>query len=400
LSSAPQSDSRREIDEAVLAWMREWSAQVASESSLGSTTKDPDEDETRFDELARRIFAFQYRHCETYARFCDLKGVSPESVDSWRDIPAVPTGAFKEAALRCFPEAKTQKIFRTSGTSGMRRGELYLDTLAVYEASLLPTLQRYLLVESRRETKRWNLQILAPDVDEAADSSLSHMFSHLLETVGNAESAFHIRGGQLQHDALLAALERATANREAVVLCGTAFAFVHLLDALDERDGATAGLPLPPDSRIMETGGFKGRAREVPRDDLHRDLSSRFGIPESSIVNQYGMTELGSQFYDSVLADPDGPRRKLGPPWARVRVVDPEDGRELPAGEPGLLVVSDLANTGSIAAIQTADLGRRVDATSRSRADHGDGFEVLGREPDAEARGCSIGADALLGDAP
>ena len=99
------------------------------------------------------------------------------------------------------------------------------------------------------------------------------------------------------------------------------------------------------------------------------------------------MTELGSQFYDSALAEPGALRRKLGPPWARVRIVDPETDAEVAAGEPGAIVVLDLANTGSVAAIRTADLGCRI----------ADGFEVLGREPFAEDRGCSIAADELLG---
>jgi hypothetical protein len=105
------------------------------------------------------------------------------------------------------------------------------------------------------------------------------------------------------------------------------------------------------------------------------------------IVNQYGMTELGSQFYDSTLREPDAVRRKLGPPWARVRVVDPETGEEAGAGAVGGLFVTDLANTGSVIALQTGDLGRSV----------ADGFEVLGRDPGAEERGCSIAADELLG---
>ena len=99
------------------------------------------------------------------------------------------------------------------------------------------------------------------------------------------------------------------------------------------------------------------------------------------------MTELGSQFYDTVLADPAGPRRKLGPPWARVRLLDPATGDDVPAGEPGMITIVDLANTGSVLAVQTADLGRAV----------GDGFEVQGRAPGAEARGCSIAADEMLG---
>ena len=139
----------------------------------------------------------------------------------------------------------------------------------------------------------------------------------------------------------------------------------------------------------METGGFKGRSRTMPRPALYLALEEQLGVPLERIVNQYGMTELGSQFYDTVLREPAAPRRKLGPPWARVRIVDPETGEDAPADGAGTIVVYDLANTGSVLAIQTADLGRRVQ----------DGFEVLGREPGAEARGCSIAADELLSGA-
>ena len=104
------------------------------------------------------------------------------------------------------------------------------------------------------------------------------------------------------------------------------------------------------------------------------------------MINQYGMTERASQFYDSLLVEPTAPRRKLGPPWARVRIVDPETGDDAADGELGMIVVHDLANTGSVAAIETADLGRRI----------ADDFEIGGRAPDAEARGCSIAADVML----
>ena len=139
----------------------------------------------------------------------------------------------------------------------------------------------------------------------------------------------------------------------------------------------------------METGGFKGRSRALPREELYAGIEARLGIPAARIVNQYGMTELGSQFYDSVLREPGAPRRKLAPPWTRVRIVDPLRGEPVPDGRAGAIVVHDLANTGSVLRVQTADLGARA----------GDGFEVLGREPGAEARGCSIAADELLGGA-
>ena len=138
----------------------------------------------------------------------------------------------------------------------------------------------------------------------------------------------------------------------------------------------------------METGGFKCRGRKISRDELHATIQARLGIPIERIVNQYGMTELGSQFHDSSLRHPGQPRRKLGPPWTRVRVVDPESGRPSPPGQPGYIAIFDLANTSSVLALQTADLGRGIE----------NGFEITGRDTEAEARGCSIAADEMLSD--
>jgi hypothetical protein len=181
-----------------------------------------------------------------------------------------------------------------------------------------------------------------------------------------------------------------------MILAGTAFAFVHLLDRVRSSDGharvAGASWALPAGSRVMETGGFKGRSREVPREVLRVELARHFSVPETSVVNQYGMTELGSQFYDSTLLDPAGPRRKLVPPWTRVRFVDSESGRDVRPGAIGMIVIQDLANTGSIAALQTADLGRAVLDDSGEAI----GFDVLGRATGAEARGCSIATDVML----
>jgi hypothetical protein len=171
-----------------------------------------------------------------------------------------------------------------------------------------------------------------------------------------------------------------------LLLCGTAFAFVHWLEALEQRGER---LRLPAGARLMETGGFKGRSRELPRERLHAWLHERLGVPPERCVNQYGMTELASQFYDSVLRVPAAARHKLTPAWTRVLIVDPDSGREVADGEVGAIQIVDLANTGSVIAIATADLGQR----------RGDGFEVLGREAGAEARGCSIAADELLAGA-
>jgi hypothetical protein len=359
--------SRAELDAALLEWMREpaWK-----------------HDDTRFARLALELFAHQFEHCAPYRRFCEARGRTPDRVDDWRRIPAVPTGAFKELALRSFPEQRCVHVFRTSGTSTRRRGELHLDTLELYEASLLPGFRRFLLPDLPARRPLATLLVLAPSPAEARDSSLSHMFGVAIRELGAEGSRFFVEQGRLQADALLRAL-RAAPSDLPLLLCGTSFAFVHLLDALEQRD---TRLQLPVNARIMETGGFKGRSRAIPRPAFYRELESWLGVPVEYIVNQYGMTELASQFYDSVLSEPQAPRRKLGPPWARVRLVDAATDEDVGPDAAGSLVIYDLANTGSVLAIQTADVGRRV----------ADGFEVMGREPGAEERGCSIAADELL----
>jgi hypothetical protein len=156
---------------------------------------------------------------------------------------------------------------------------------------------------------------------------------------------------------------------------------VHWLD----RGGAR--VRLPDGSRLMETGGFKGRSREVSRDDLYRALTDRLGVPPERIVNEYGMTELLSQFWEPVLREgTDRRRRHVGPPWVRTRVLDPVTLEDVAAGEPGLLCHLDLANVGSVAAVLTEDLGVAVE----------DGFRLLGRAPGAEPRGCSLALEELL----
>lgn len=359
--------TRDALDARVLAWMREpaWRR-----------------DDSRFEAIARDLFAHQLAHCEPYRRFCERRGVTAASLRDWREIPAVPTGAFKEVALRGFEAERTVKTFRTSGTSTERRGELHLDTLALYEASLRPAFARGVLPDLPAG-QRVRMRILAPSPAALRDSSLSHMFGCAIDAFGDAASGFDVQRGELQVEPLLYALERATTEQVPVTLCGTAFAFVHLLDAMEARG---AHLALPPGSRALETGGFKGRAREMPQPELYAAIERALGIAPLRIVNQYGMCELGSQFYDSVLREPAAPRRKLAPPWTRVRLVDPATGADAAGGAIGVIHVYDLANTGSVLAIQTADLGRTLD----------DGFVVLGREAGAEARGCSIAADAML----
>ena len=364
--------ARAELDAAVIAWTREpqWSR-----------------DDARFEALALALFAFQFAHCAPYRRFCEARGRTPAGVRTWHEIPAIPTGAFKELSLTSFPRERAKHVFRTSGTtsSGAARGALLLDTLDVYEASLRASFARGVLPDLAPGAPV-SLQVLAPSTAEAPDSSLSYMFDTVMRDAVRSDSGHWIARGALDAQRALRALEAAERGGDPVAICGTAFALVHLLEELDRRGRRHA---LPRSARVMETGGFKGRSRAVSRDDLYAWIEDRLGVPPERIVNQYGMTELGSQFYDSVLGEPSAPRRKLAPPWTRIRIVDPISGTPVSDGELGRITVLDLANTGSVCALETADLGRA----------RGDGFEVVGRDPGAEERGCSIAADTLLADA-
>lgn len=369
--SAGADPDRAALDARVLSWMAE-----------PATPAPWPVDEARFEGLALDLFAFQFERCLPFRRYCEGRGRTPGAIRSWREIPPVPTGAFKELSLRSFPEDRRMHVFRTSGTSTELRGQLELDTLRLYEASLVPSFRLHVLPDLGAGD-RIAMRILTPSAEEVPDSSLSHMFATLLPLFGAPGSGFDVRAGNVAYDTLFASLRVGADCDEPIALCGTAFAFVHLLDELARRD---MRIPLASGSRVMETGGFKGRSRELPREDLYDALHSRLGLPTARIVNQYGMTELGSQFYDSVLRFPESPRRKLGPPWTRVRLVDPVTGEDVRDEEVGMIAIVDLANTGSVLALQTADLGRRA----------GDGFEVLGRAAGAEARGCSIAADEML----
>jgi hypothetical protein len=170
-----------------------------------------------------------------------------------------------------------------------------------------------------------------------------------------------------------------------VVLSGPAFAFVQLL----EHAGITSPFlpsnaprwPLPPGSRIMETGGFKGRTREIQRHQFHLALSDYFALPIHSIINEYGMTELTSQFYDRTLLIGQNTPDKTSSPWLRANPVNPVSGEPMPPGQPGALRVWDLLNLDSAVVIQTEDMAvANEDGT----------FRLLGRVPKSMPRGCSL----------
>jgi hypothetical protein len=341
--------------------------------------------QARFEEWALRVFAFQFEANPVYRRFCLARGRDPRSVSHWHDVPLVPTSAFKVLDLATGP---TEATFQTSGTTGGvgRRGRHGVRSLALYRASALPPLRAHLLPGGGRI----RILSLVPSVANAPESSLARMIQFAFEDFGApGGGTFVIPERGVEREAFGAALAEAVATQTPVWIAGTAFAFVHWLDAV--RAGRASTVELPAGSAIMETGGFKGRSREIAREELYGELERVFGLPQAWIVNEYGMTELLSQFYDTEAGmDPDRPlseRRHRAPPWMRTRVLDPESLEPLPEGELGVLAHYDLANLGSVSAVLTEDLGV-ADADGR--------FRLSGRAPGAEPRGCSLALEDLL----
>lgn len=341
----------------------------------------------QFGALALRVFQHQFANNRPYAAYCTRRNVTPDHLDDWRRIPAVPTAAYRELPLLAGAPGDAQAVFRTSGTTlgPERRGAHYVLDLRLYQASLLPAFEELVLTDDARLP----LLSLVPPPSHAPDSSLSHMVGVLLERLGADGSGWFAGPHGLDEAGLARRLRQAEGDGVAVCLLGTSFAFVHWLDALQQRGEC---FQLPPGSRLMDTGGYKGRSRELAPAEMRGAYQRLLGIGSAWQVNEYGMTELLSQYYDAALRDAvEGisgahPRRKLGPPWLRALVMDPETLEPLPAGEAGLLRHLDLANLDSVVAVQTEDLGREVD----------DGFLLLGRAAGAVPRGCSVAADLLL----
>lgn len=319
---------------------------------------EPGWDAGEFGALALAIHRFQRLYNQPYARFCQAR---PEPA-SWQQIPAVPQSAFKHATLTVAPEAVTQ-IFQTSGTTGEGRGLHHFVDTKLYEGAVIAGWKQLGLPE------RLQL-ILTPAATESPNSSLSHMMATLAafgaqRYVINAEGAFD-----------LPAIREEIQRGEPLALLGTALAFLNLFEALGgER------LPLPAGSFAMETGGYKGSGRDIAKPALYAKFEEFLGLPAAQVINEYGMTELSSQFYTRGLD-----QVHTGPPWLRALIIDPETGNEVPVGGLGVLRIFDLANLGSALALETQDLAMRQE----------EGFFLLGRDPSALPRGCSRAADELL----
>lgn len=353
---------------------------------------DPPLTDDAFDALALRVFEHQYQSSAAYRAYCDRRERSPHNVSGWQQIPVVPTAAFKALPLTSGDAAHAQVVFRTSGTTAgsARRGTRYMIELGLYHAAAVSFFDACMLPDDASLP----FLSLVPSPRELGDSSLAHMIGLVTDRLGGEGSAcFASVDGGLHIEQLLQCLEEAEHEGRAVCMLGTSLSFVHLLDAMKRL---AVRFRLAPGSRLMDTGGTKGAGRELDAGELRDRYVAAFGIEAAHCVNEYGMTELCSQFYDDSLrratdgaGPPSRPRRKIAPRWVRSRVVDPVTLEPMARGETGILQHFDLASYDAVLAVQTEDLAREVD----------DGFVLLGREADAPPRGCSIAMDELLGAA-
>lgn len=337
-----------------------------------------------FSGLAVMLFTLQFKHNLVYRRFCESRGIQPADISHWSQIPLVPTTAFKEFELTSLHPEDRAQVFHSSGTTEQRPSRHFhnADSLALYEASLWPWFRE----NCNPGDLSYQLISLTPPVHQVPHSSLVHMFDFVRRKYGADTAAFvgqvNAQGEwHLDWHAALQLLQGEQDSRPRLVL-GTAFSYVHLLDGLVERG---LKLKLPAGSKVLETGGYKGRSRSMPKVELHQLIVEYLGVSAANIICEYGMSELSSQAYDTKPTPAAGNNSELRrvfrfPPWARARVISSETSAEVLDGEIGLLQIFDLANAFSVLAIQTEDLAVR----------RGTGFELVGRGLQAEPRGCSL----------
>jgi hypothetical protein len=335
----------------------------------------------RFDELALEVARFQAAHVPPVARLWQARRVALHRAADVRALPGLPTDVFRLARVAAHAPELDVRVFRTSGTTqgAEARGEHPMRTTRTYEQAALSWGARLLWPDGPPA----RAIVLAAHPRQAPDSSLSFMLELFVRS-WNAPASWHFAPYARVLDArgVAEAAAEARAAGEPVMVLGTSFAFVHL-------DEATHGLDLrlPPGSSAMQTGGFKGRSREVSHPEMRALIATSFGLDEARVVAEYGMTELSSQLYEGTLAGRGRAGVYLPPPWMRVDAVDPSTLEPLAPGDVGIARIVDLANVDSALVVQTADRVRWVDG----------GIELLGRQPGAVPRGCSLAIDQVLG---
>jgi phenylacetate-coenzyme A ligase PaaK-like adenylate-forming protein len=309
-----------------------------------------------FNQFCLDTFRYQYKMNKAYKHYCCLLETSVEKVSGIEQIPFLPVEIFRTHKVQC-GTFEAEKIFISSGTSGQTTSKHFVKELDVYDQILVRGFEMFY-----GPVSDYCILALLPSYLEREGSSLVYMAEKLMELSGHPEKDFYL----YDHEKLAETIRKIIIRKQKAILIGVSFA---LLDFSENYP-----VPLPENFIVMETGGMKGRRREMVREELHETLCSRFQV--SAIHSEYGMTELLSQAYSS------GKGLFHTPPWMKILIRDMNDPfRFLPPGKTGAINIIDLGNIHSCAFIATQDLGRiNEDGT----------FEVLGRYDYSDVRGCNL----------
>ncbi len=310
--------------------------------------------QNRFSQYCAEIYQFQYQNNLVYQQWVNLlmPGNQFEKIPAL--IPSLPIGFFKDFNI-VTGSFSAEKIFESSGTSGTQTSKHIVKSLSLYEQSFSHSFQLFY-----GDIKDWCVLALLPAYLERETSSLVYMAKYLIEKSGHIKSGFYLKNHADLNETILA-LEK---KGQKTILLGVTFALLDFSIAYPQQLKYTT---------VMETGGMKGRGKELTKMELHSILKNNFGV--ESIHAEYGMTELLSQAYSS------GNGRYMCPPWMKVMVQSEDDPLVIKTAGIGLLVIIDLANIYSCCFLATQDIGRVFDDGS---------FEVLGRVDYTDLRGCSL----------
>lgn len=306
--------------------------------------------------IALEVFQFQYHYNPLYQHYCSVLGKSPETVEKMEDIPFLPISFFKTHRVET-TDFETQLLFKSSGTTGSVASHHYVKDAALYVKSFSEGFEKFY-----GDVKEYCILGLLPSYLERGNSSLVYMVDHLIKESGHNESGFYLN----EFQNLDSTLKRLESSGQKTILIGVTYALLDFGERFPQQLSNTI---------VMETGGMKGRGREMTRPELYELLKKAFGV--SQIHSEYGMTELLSQAYGI-----DG---KLHcPSWMKVLLrdeTDPFSILESPHSATGVINIMDLANLYSCSFIATQDVGK---------ANADGSFEVLGRMDNSDIRGCSL----------
>ncbi|MEP1490544.1 MAG: acyl transferase [Algibacter sp.] len=311
--------------------------------------------QTEFETLALQVFQHQFYNNKVYRSFCDLLYKHPSDVKTINDIPFLPIQFFKSHSILS-SQSDIETTFTSSGTTGSLTSKHHVTDLEVYKQSFRQGFKPFY-----GNIEDYVILALLPSYLERTGSSLIYMVDDMISQSNHKESGFYLDTISELKDTLI----KLDSEGKKVLLIGVSFALLDLVEAYQFDLKNTI---------IMETGGMKGRRKELIRDELHQQLQNGFGV--NFIHSEYGMTELLSQGYSN------GNGIFRAPKWMQVLTRDTEDALSIQAkGQAGGINVIDLANINSCSFIATQDLGRVYNDGS---------FEIIGRFDNSDIRGCNL----------